>query len=229
MNTESPITMTLHYGQCCFPTVWDATGSPVAYDVGFDMEDFCEGANATGGLNGLVEYGHGVDYITLVSAATHKSDVNIKKMKTLAQRLAFARTRKGDLWTQKHLAVASGVSLATIGMMESGQRGNKGKIPGSVNPIAKALGVNYDWLAYGTGDMLAAEPEPFVAYDADLSALQTVYRAIPPASRVSALAAATQAMIAFLTPHTSAEHDQDALEAKQSEVRPSSPAKRKTT
>lgn len=54
-------------------------------------------------------------------------------MKTMAERLTFARERKGKIWTQKHLALASGVSTGTIGMLESGKRGNTGSIPGTTS------------------------------------------------------------------------------------------------
>lgn len=49
--------------------------------------------------------------------------------------------------------------------------------------------------------------------DDDLSALRTVYLAIAPERRTQALSAATSAMIAFLSPNTSAAHGPDALAA----------------
>jgi hypothetical protein len=126
------------------------------------------------------------------------------------------------------LAVVADVSLATIGMMESGQRGNKGKIPGTLPQIAKALGVNFDWLAYGTEPMTTDAPATHITYDDDLSALRTVYMAVAPEFRVAALSAATMAVISFLSPHTTVAHDQHALDTNKSAARRSSPALRKT-
>jgi transcriptional regulator with XRE-family HTH domain len=85
---------------------------------------------------------------------------------TLKQRLKHARTVKADTtgtpWTQKHLAEVAGVSLATIGMMETGQRGqHRDRPPGTLPAIAKALGVCFDWLARGDLPMrLPASTKP---------------------------------------------------------------------
>lgn len=69
-------------------------------------------------------------------------------MLTLADRLKHARAIKK--WSQADLAVAAGVSQGTIGNIESGARQSKGSIP----QIAEALGIDYKWLAYGTGSAL---------------------------------------------------------------------------
>lgn len=69
-------------------------------------------------------------------------------MKTIAERLRYARELKG--WRQAQLAVAADVSQGTIGNIESGARQSKGSLP----KIAKALGVRHDWLADGEGEML---------------------------------------------------------------------------
>lgn len=74
-------------------------------------------------------------------------------MKTIAERLKFARIEKG--WTQSQLAVASGVSTGTIGNIESGARQAKGSLP----QIAEALGVRHKWLYQGEGPMKAAIEE----------------------------------------------------------------------
>ena len=66
-------------------------------------------------------------------------------MKTIAERLKFARELKG--WTQAQLAIAAGVSTGTIGNIESGARQSKGSLP----QIAEALWVNHKWLATGQG------------------------------------------------------------------------------
>lgn len=80
---------------------------------------------------------------------------------TVAQRLKHARTEKG--WNQAQLAVAADISQGTIGNIESGARQSKGSLP----QIAKALGINHDWLANGIGEMRsdakkfeAVEPRP---------------------------------------------------------------------
>ena len=56
-------------------------------------------------------------------------------MKTIAERLRYARELKG--WKQAQLAVAADVSQGTIGNIESGARQSRGSLP----KIAKALGV----------------------------------------------------------------------------------------
>lgn len=97
-------------------------------------------------------------------------------MKTLAERLLFARESKGKLWTQAHLATAAGVSTGTIGNLESGARGAK-SATASLYPIAKALGVNYDWLATGEGEMLPSTPPqyaPFLTGDMQGATAQSV-------------------------------------------------------
>lgn len=66
-------------------------------------------------------------------------------MKTLAERLVWAREQKG--LTQDGLAKLSGVSQSTIGNLESGLRQTARKI---VN-IATVLGVDPLWLAEGKG------------------------------------------------------------------------------
>lgn len=62
----------------------------------------------------------------------------------------------------------------------------------------------------------------------EIKALEGLYLAIAPEFRAAAIAAATQAMISFLSPHTSGEHGQDAQEAKLSESRPAAQAAHKT-
>lgn len=128
-------------------------------------------------------------------------------MNTLADRLIFARERKGKIWTQKHLAIVAGVSTGTIGMLESGKRGNTGSIPGTIPQIAKALGVRFDWLAYGEGQIDEepdiAGPLTAVASMEDVLQLQVTQLAIllnsiPKSSRDAAYTAASQALIAFL-------------------------------
>jgi transcriptional regulator with XRE-family HTH domain len=74
-------------------------------------------------------------------------------MKTIAERLKFARIEKG--WTQSQLAVAADVSTGTIGNIESEARQAKGSLP----QIAEALGVRHKWLYQGIGPMKAALEE----------------------------------------------------------------------
>jgi transcriptional regulator with XRE-family HTH domain len=134
-------------------------------------------------------------------------------------RLRQAR-KHADL-TQEELSKKTGIPQSTISTAE--RMGN-----GSAETVtyAMACGVNPAWLATGEGEMLLAGSP--VAHDDDLSALRTIYRAIDPVFRTSALQAATQAMISFLSPHPTASHDPDAQETKQSEARRSLPALSKT-
>lgn len=128
-------------------------------------------------------------------------------MKTIGERLVFARESKGEIWTQRHLALVSGVSVGTIGMLEIGKRGNTGTIPGTIPQIAKALGVRFEWLAYGTGDMLA-EPElngklsALALMDAQIqlqvAQLAILLNSVTPEQRTMAYTAASQALIGFL-------------------------------
>jgi transcriptional regulator with XRE-family HTH domain len=68
-------------------------------------------------------------------------------MKTLAERLAWARAKK-DI-SQERLATLSGVSQSTIGNLEAGLRSSARKLP----QIANALGVSALWLAEGLGEI----------------------------------------------------------------------------
>lgn len=67
----------------------------------------------------------------------------ITDVETIADRLKQERLKKG--WTQAQLATAADVSQGTIGNIESGQR----QAYASLIKIAKALNVEYDWLAHG--------------------------------------------------------------------------------
>lgn len=73
--------------------------------------------------------------------------------KTLAERLTEARKRLG--WSQAVLAERAGVSQSTIGNLESGTRSR----PRNLLTIASALGVSAVWLEFGTGRMLADNPQ----------------------------------------------------------------------
>jgi transcriptional regulator with XRE-family HTH domain len=87
----------------------------------------------------------------------HGSIVNILPVKTLAQRVKYAREQRG--WTQSQLAVASGLSQGTIGNIESGARQARGSLP----QIAEALGVEHKWLSQGIGNPWKTRELP-VAY-----------------------------------------------------------------
>ena len=67
-------------------------------------------------------------------------------MKTLAERLVWARNKKE--MSQAQLAQAAGVSQSTIGNLEAGIRSSARKI----TSIALALDVDAAWLAEGIGD-----------------------------------------------------------------------------
>lgn len=108
-------------------------------------------------------------------------------MSKIAERLKKARAWKG--WSQAQLAVAAEVSTGTIGNIESGARKSKGSIP----QIAKALGINYEWLANGEGPML-----PIVA---NLSANITSFGGI---SATGTLTDASKQPIAHVEPENTA-------------------------
>ena len=72
-------------------------------------------------------------------------------MKTFQERLKEARTKKG--LSQGQLAKACGVSQGTIANLESGYR----KQPRSIIEIARALGVDAEWLATGKLASYASE------------------------------------------------------------------------
>lgn len=94
------------------------------------------------------------DFITIVINHQHNCIVMITYVQTISERLKLARARKG--WTQGKLATAAGISQGTVGNIEAGTRQAKA----SLILIAEALGVNYKWLADGSGpEMLAREPE----------------------------------------------------------------------
>ena len=82
-------------------------------------------------------------------------------METLSTRMKHARSLKK--WNQRQLAVACGLTPSAIGNIEAGKREAKGSIP----QIAEALGVNYKWLAYGTGEMFSTKTPPLVAISAN--------------------------------------------------------------
>ncbi|MER5002391.1 helix-turn-helix transcriptional regulator [Providencia stuartii] len=74
---------------------------------------------------------------------------------SFASRLRLALTHSG--MTQADLAKQIGVSQSTISQVVNG------KVSGvcRTSVIAKALGINRNWLAYGEGEMLKAQPESF--------------------------------------------------------------------
>lgn len=151
MRTENAISVPLKRLQGQSPAVWNAPRAPVADDVGFDVEGLGQSGDAAGRLDGLVENSHGLHHTTNVRL---KATIEVSAfigMKTLAERLVHARTLKE--WLQKDLSVASDVSMGMIGMLEKGKRGAGGRTPGSLPALAAALGVNYEWLAHGTGPM----------------------------------------------------------------------------
>lgn len=83
--------------------------------------------------------------------------VLITSVKTLAERTLAVRLERG--LSQKALAKLAGVAQGTIGNIETGDRMN----PRALLNIAKALGVDPDWLLNGTGKSLRANTVPAVA------------------------------------------------------------------
>ncbi len=73
---------------------------------------------------------------------------------TFSHRLRNARVLQG--WTQKDLAVASGLSQSAIGNYESGQRAQPSSR--ALLSLTQALGVQPLWLSSGEGPMLNASP-----------------------------------------------------------------------
>jgi phage repressor protein C with HTH and peptisase S24 domain len=83
-------------------------------------------------------------------------------MRTLAERLAWAREQRG--LTQEALAKLAGVSQSTIGNLESGLRSN----PRRIINIADALGVDPAWLAEGRGAPFASNGTAAIEDDATI-------------------------------------------------------------
>ncbi|MDR3014779.1 MAG: helix-turn-helix domain-containing protein [Delftia acidovorans] len=71
----------------------------------------------------------------------------------LAQRLIKARSIHG--WSQADLAESSGVAAAQISRYEQGRTTPR---PPVVAKLAKALGVRFEWLAFGQDDTAGKEP-----------------------------------------------------------------------
>lgn len=78
-------------------------------------------------------------------------------MKTLAERLTWARNERG--FSQQQLANEAGIAQSTIGSLEAGTRLSARKI----TQIAAALEVSSDWLADGKGEPKQARQAPVPA------------------------------------------------------------------
>ena len=89
-------------------------------------------------------------------------------MKTLATRLAWARTRKA--MTQEQLADVLDLSQGTIGNLEAGTR----KTSRSIAAVAAALDVDALWLETGVGDPDAIESRTLANFS-DLGLLVTLF------------------------------------------------------
>ncbi|WP_205690327.1 helix-turn-helix domain-containing protein [Comamonas serinivorans] len=70
-------------------------------------------------------------------------------------RLVWARSMLG--WSQNELARTSKVAAAQISRYESGVSKPR---PQAIAKIAEALGVSFEWLAHGTGDMPSGREAP---------------------------------------------------------------------
>ena len=158
IDTDS---VALHERQHLGPRIRDTPLAPVADYIGLKVEHLGKPADASCRFDGLVKNIHSGQSITNVSKSVLSFETSrCVGMKTIAERLVFARKSKGPIWTQRHLAIAAEVSTGTIGNLELGLRGATGSIPGTLPQIARALGVRFDWLAYGTGDISPADPAP---------------------------------------------------------------------
>lgn len=110
-------------------------------------------------------------------------------MKTLAERLTWARTQKE--MSQQQLADRAGVAQSTIGSLEAGTRLTARKIIA----IADALEVNGRWLAEGMGQHDVRAPQPASPVirrrlqwvDDDEAEILSEYRRLEPASKATAL------------------------------------------
>ena len=210
---KDPIPVSTHQIERSGPAVRHAANAPIADDVGFDAKGAGEGGNAASRLDGLVENFHGAELTTNVGMQPQEN-CQAAAMKSLAERLKYARTSKGELWTQAHLATAAGVSTGTIGNIEAGLRGVNKPI-GTLPAIAKALGVRYEWLADGEGSMLeGTAPAPTAkivrpqamgeAVERRLTRFLAVLFQLPEAERDRALVAATEVLLDHLPPPPSA-------------------------
>jgi transcriptional regulator with XRE-family HTH domain len=89
----------------------------------------------------------------------------LPKLRTLAERMAWARQRKG--WRQEDLADAARVSRDVIAKTEAGIT----RMPKSIEQIAGALEVPPAWLAFGA--------EEIGEWDADTLAVAKRYSDLP--------------------------------------------------
>lgn len=69
-------------------------------------------------------------------------------MKTLSERMAHARTKKG--LSQAALAKLVKCGQTTLASIENGRNNSSSALP----KVAAILGVRLDWLLYGTGEMM---------------------------------------------------------------------------
>jgi transcriptional regulator with XRE-family HTH domain len=72
-----------------------------------------------------------------------------------SQRLMKARAGHG--WSQADLAEVSGVAAAQISRYEAGRSTPR---PAVVSRLAKSLGISFEWLAFGRGNLEDEDGEP---------------------------------------------------------------------
>ena len=233
-TAKHPITVLSHGFQRQLPAGRNATRAPIRHDVGFLIETAGQGGHAAGRTDGEVENVHGEHDSTeqhyCERQNEQKSCNDLEAMTTLGERLKTARLAKGEKWTHRHLGAVAGVSPATISMMERGIRGasERGSVPGSIPPIADALGVNYQWLAHGNGPMTGLADTTGaltkVAQADPLHIVRMMVDQMPGANRQAAVEAAIVAMLPFMrtAPATPAQSD-DAPPTSKSDARPASP------
>ncbi|MEI6599854.1 MAG: helix-turn-helix transcriptional regulator [Comamonadaceae bacterium] len=114
-------------------------------------------------------------------------------MKTLAERLKFARSSKG--WTQAHLAIAADVSTGTVGNIESGLRQSKGSLP----QLAEALEIRHAWLSKGIEPMELPAPQiRTVAISPELVGIGVLLGALPDDRKSEAIEFVSTWLLNFL-------------------------------
>jgi transcriptional regulator with XRE-family HTH domain len=100
----------------------------------------------------MTVFTHIGDFIPITD--DHQANVEINPMSTVGDRIREARSKRR--LTQAALAKAYGCSTGMIGNLEAGIRDR----PKDIMGLARALGVNAQWLDSGDGPMEGADTSP---------------------------------------------------------------------